>query len=139
MSGPTPNPILQAAAIPYRMENGSPRFCLITSTSKGNWGFPKGIIDPGETAEETALKESAEEAGLGGKIVGGPLGGFIYHKWGTSLEVIVFLMQVSAVANHWDEMELRNRTWCSESETRNALGRNEYLPLLDAALKRISG
>ena len=138
MSHPTPDPILQAAAIPYRMEKGSPEFCLITSINNGRWGFPKGIIDPGETPVETALKESNEEAGLSGEILGKPLGRFVYQKWGTSLEVTVFLMAVSTAADAWDEMELRQRSWCGEDETRNKLHRDEYQELLDAAMKRIT-
>ncbi len=138
MSQPTSSPILQAAAIPYRMKNGSPQFCLITSMGKGNWGFPKGIIDPGETPVETALKESDEEAGLSGEIVGEPLGRFVYHKWGTSLEVTVFLMRVSSAAEQWEEMDQRKRCWCDAAEARKKLNRNEYLVFLDAALKRIA-
>lgn len=33
------------------------------------WSFPKGLIDPGEKTEETALREVREEAGVEAKIV----------------------------------------------------------------------
>jgi 8-oxo-dGTP pyrophosphatase MutT (NUDIX family) len=137
MSRQTPDPILQAASIPYRMKNGSPEFCLITSISKGNWGFPKGIIDQGETPVETALKESAEEAGLSGEINGKPLGCFRYKKWGSSLDVTVYLMKVSAVADQWEEMDLRKRCWCGAAEARKKLNQNQWLEFLDAAVERI--
>ena len=138
MSHPTPDPIPQAAAIPYRMKKGSPEFCLITSINNGHWGFPKGIVDPGETPVDTALKESNEEAGLSGEIMGKPLGRFVYQKWGTSLDVTVFLMKVSTDDDEWDEMELRKRVWCGEDETRKKLYRGEYQELLNAAVKRIA-
>ena len=138
MSRQESGPISQAAAIPYRMKKGSPEFCLITSIGKGNWGFPKGLIDPGETPVETALKESDEEAGLGGEIIGKPLGRFVYEKWGSSLEVTVFLMKVSKVADEWEEMQLRKRTWCNEEKALERLHRQEYQELLAVALKRIS-
>src|SRR5262245_1798891 len=80
-------PIAQACAIPYRLVEGRLEFCLITSISKGHWGFPKGIIDPGETPMETALKEAHEEAGLSGRIVGPLLGSYSYEKWDTTLHV----------------------------------------------------
>lgn len=33
------------------------------------WGFPKGLIDPGEKIEEAALREVREEAGVEAKII----------------------------------------------------------------------
>ena len=53
---------IQASVIPFQRRNGQIEFCLIT-TRKRNWIFPKGIIDPGETMEQTAAKEALEEAG----------------------------------------------------------------------------
>jgi 8-oxo-dGTP pyrophosphatase MutT (NUDIX family) len=37
---------------------------------EGVWALPKGLIDPGEGAKETALREVAEETGLEGETVG---------------------------------------------------------------------
>jgi 8-oxo-dGTP pyrophosphatase MutT (NUDIX family) len=37
---------------------------------EGVWALPKGLIDPGEGAQETALREVAEETGLEGEPVG---------------------------------------------------------------------
>lgn len=39
------------------------RYVLICQTN-GDWGFPKGHAEPGETEEQTALREISEEAGL---------------------------------------------------------------------------
>jgi phosphohistidine phosphatase len=129
--------LLQAGTVPYRIRRGRPEFCLITSIRKGTWGFPKGIIDPGETPEETALKEAEEEAGLHGQIVGDPLGQYEYRKWGTALLVTVYLMQVTAVDDDWDEAEVRERRWCPAGKARAVLRRNELRELLDAALEQI--
>jgi len=35
---------------------------------EGVWALPKGLIDPGETAAETAVREVAEETGLAGRL-----------------------------------------------------------------------
>ena len=37
---------------------------------RGLWALPKGRIDPGERAEETALREVAEETGAHGRSLG---------------------------------------------------------------------
>jgi 8-oxo-dGTP pyrophosphatase MutT (NUDIX family) len=37
---------------------------------EGVWALPKGLIDAGESSEETALREVAEEAGVRGRLVG---------------------------------------------------------------------
>jgi mutator protein MutT len=37
---------------------------LLIRDMNGNWTFPKGLIEPNETAEQAALREIAEETGL---------------------------------------------------------------------------
>lgn len=37
---------------------------LLIQDSKGRWTIPKGHIEPGETARQTAIREIGEEAGL---------------------------------------------------------------------------
>ena len=129
--------IQQAAAIPYRYREREPEFCMITSIRQGTWGFPKGIIDPGETAEETALKEAEEEAGLHGRIAGDLLGRYEYCKWGAVLAVKVYLMQVTAADDDWQEADLRERRWFRAEEALAAIDRNELRELLAAARQRI--
>ena len=138
MSSDTSHPILQACAVPYRRRGDRLEFCLITSIRKGTWQFPKGIIDPGETPIETALKEAEEEAGLHGHVFDGPLGGYEYAKWGTTLAVTAFLMEVEAADDHWEEANLRRRCWCGAEGARRILGRDELRRMLDAALARLA-
>ena len=132
-----PEPIDQASAIPYRRHDGKLEFCLITSIKRGRWMFPKGIIDPGETYVETALKEAEEEAGLHGSIVGEPLGTYEYHKWGTTLYVKVTLMSVSHADEQWPEADVRQRRWVDAEQARKLLDQAELRELLDKALRRL--
>ncbi len=37
---------------------------LLIASLQGDWGFPKGHVDEGETEEETALRETKEETNL---------------------------------------------------------------------------
>jgi 8-oxo-dGTP pyrophosphatase MutT (NUDIX family) len=50
--------------------------------AEGVWALPKGRIDPGESGEETALREVAEETGAHGRSLG-KLGDVKYwFNWG---------------------------------------------------------
>ncbi len=42
---------------------------VIKTTEEGRWQLPKGIVDPGETAEQAALREVREEAGINCELV----------------------------------------------------------------------
>ena len=130
--------ILQACAVPYRDgSDGEPEFCLITSSGRGDWVFPKGVIEPDETLKMTALKEAEEEAGLLGEVEGKPLGQYDYRKWGTTLRVTAFLMHVTGVEDEWDESDVRRRCWCSVKKARSKIQRDAILELLDKAITRL--
>ena len=129
----------QAGAVPYRRNGKSLEFCLITSSGSGRWGFPKGVIDPGETVEQTALKESLEEAGLHGRIIGEPIGSYRYEKWETTLTVLVLLMEVDSCDKQWDESDIRERCWVTAEKARELLCRPRLLKLLEAAVERLEG
>jgi 8-oxo-dGTP pyrophosphatase MutT (NUDIX family) len=137
MASASPEPVPQATAIPFRWRDGRLEFCLITSIQKGHWAFPKGIVDPGESDVEAALKEAHEEAGLAGAIVGEPLGEYVYVKWGRRLQVSVRLMRVTHAADQWSEQGVRQRRWATAEEARTLIARPELRALLDRAVERI--
>ncbi len=130
----------QVCVIPYRRvseRDAPPEFCLITSLIKRRWIFPKGLIDPGETPVQAALKEVWEEAGLKGEIVGSPLGNFNDQKWGCDLQVQVLLMAVSETMEVWPEVDQRQRQWVSAPAALNQLKRRELKTFLQAAHQRL--
>ena len=127
----------QASALPFRYRQGELQFCLITSTGKQRWCFPKGIIDPGETPVQTALKEAEEEAGIRGRIVGKPLGDYQYRKWGRLLTVVVMLMHVEKTLEQWEEAEHRERKWVAAAEATQLLDRGRLRQFLLEAVKRL--
>lgn len=103
----------QAAAIPFRHREGMVEVCLVTTLKAGRWTVPKGFIDPGDTAPETAVKEAREEAGVHGRVVGGPVGYYDVRKPGGRHRVVVYLMRVDRVDDSWEEQSLRQRRWTS--------------------------
>ena len=55
---------ISAGGVVVRLHGGRPLFLLIRDSYR-NWGFPKGHLEPGETAHAAAIREVAEETGLG--------------------------------------------------------------------------
>lgn len=100
----------QSAVIPYKIEGGSIKILLIKSR-KGKWIVPKGIIELGLTPQESALKESIEEAGVEGIVDEKLLGEYKYDKWGGVCNVRVFPMLVTKEYEKWEEDYFRIRKW----------------------------
>ncbi len=129
--------IQQAAAIPFRKNGSDLEFCLITSSGSRKWTIPKGIVDPGETPDETAEKETLEEAGLRGRIKGKPIGEYSYRKWGVKLIVAVYLLEVKVQDKKWDEMKIRTRRWCNPGKAKKLLAGHPARALVKQAEKRL--
>jgi len=55
---------VSAGGVVVRLDAGRPLFLLIRDSYR-NWGFPKGHLEAGETADAAAMREVAEETGLG--------------------------------------------------------------------------
>ena len=89
---------------------------LVTSIGGKRWVVPKGCLEPGKTAGETALQEAWEEAGLVGALGQEPIGSYCYEKYGTLYHVIVFLMHVTEATEDWPERALRQRCWLSPTQ-----------------------
>ena len=49
--------------------SGASRVLLVHRPAYDDWSFPKGKSEPGETIEQTALREVEEETGLACRIV----------------------------------------------------------------------
>jgi 8-oxo-dGTP diphosphatase len=54
----------------FRRRGGGVEIAMIAVKGGAAWCLPKGMVDRGESPEETALREVWEETGLSGRIVG---------------------------------------------------------------------
>lgn len=134
MSEPMPNRGTiprQSAVIPIRRSSQGVQICLIRRKGSTAWGIPKGFIDPGDTHEQAALNEAYEEAGISGQLLGETIGMYEYKKYGASLTVAVFLMEVLQEEAAWREMRFRERRWCSLEEARALLDNHPVRSLLE--------
>ena len=102
----------QSAVIPYRIRDDRLQVLVITSSKKNHWVVPKGIHDPGLTAQESAAKEAEEEAGIFGDVETQAVGQYRQEKWGAACTVTVYPMRVTAMVEDadWDESH-RERQW----------------------------
>jgi 8-oxo-dGTP pyrophosphatase MutT (NUDIX family) len=60
---------VSAGGVVYRRRGGKTEVALISVGEAARWQLPKGLVGRGETPEGAALREVAEETGLGCEIV----------------------------------------------------------------------
>ncbi len=106
---------VQSAVIPYRVRADSAEILVITSRKAKRWVIPKGVKEPGLSAQASAAREALEEAGIEGVVSAQPVGHYEYSKWGGTCRVAVFAMAVETVHEHWQE-SYRRREWVGVDE-----------------------
>lgn len=55
---------ISAGGVAFRESGNDVEIAVILTLHEKRWQLPKGIIDPGETPEQAALREVREEAGI---------------------------------------------------------------------------
>jgi 8-oxo-dGTP pyrophosphatase MutT (NUDIX family) len=73
-----PNMSLRVAAVCYRRTENGLEFLLVRTRSNRGWTFPKGHVEPGESARHAARREAMEEAGVSGLMEAVPLTRYRY-------------------------------------------------------------
>ncbi|MBI2861781.1 MAG: NUDIX domain-containing protein [Chloroflexi bacterium] len=103
---------------------------VLRRTAKGEWIFPKGHIEAGETPEQAAIREVAEEVGLEAEVVR-PLGEVQFRYQGDLYRVTYFLMQAARFRASWATHLGRDAYVCSVEEARQLLSFDDLRPLLE--------
>ncbi|MGB8214149.1 MAG: NUDIX domain-containing protein [Anaerolineales bacterium] len=118
-----PNLPQRAATICYRPGPAGLEFLLIHS-QEGGWSFPKGRLEPGETAWQAAQREAFEEAGVTGLIEPQAFTTFLYFKQvpphlGVEYRVAAFLLLVEHLQPPQEAG--RSPTWFSPEAAQAAI------------------
>ncbi|MDJ0521747.1 MAG: NUDIX hydrolase [Planctomycetota bacterium] len=111
----------QSGVVPFREGDDGPEILLVTNNRGTKWGIPKGIHEPGYSAQASAAKEALEEAGVLGEVLDEVLGTYTVKKWGGTCTVTVFPMRVTR--------ELGEEAWAESHR------RRRWLPAAAAARK----
>ena len=110
----------------------------------GSWTFPKGKIEEGETLEETAMREIAEEVGLHTLRLLGTLTPlrYIYTRNGQvdkTVHYFVFEHTGTEEPKGQKEEGIQDPTWVLLSDAHNDIGYpDSNTPLLEETKKIIS-
>ncbi len=125
----------QAGGIVFR-RNGAGISVLLVRAKRdpSAWIFPKGHIEPGETARATAVRETREEAGVQGEAIG-EIGDPQEFEWlGRWYRVQYFLIRMSSES---DETDGREKAWFTFDEALDRVSFPSARDLLRQARKTI--
>ena len=128
-----------AGGIVFRRDGAEPLFLLVKDRF-GRWTFPKGHIDPGETSEEAARREVAEETGLVTVRSHGKVKTIQYWFHWRGERVLKKVAYYLFEADRPQEIVLQaaegitDHTWVPGDEALARMGYKNNLPPLEAAI-----
>lgn len=130
----------QAAALPYRFENGKLKVMIVTSRRTRRWVFPKGSM--GKAKEwQAAAQEAYEETGVSGEIARKPLGRYLSLKvrgekaW--NVDVALYPLKIEKFHKKFPEKSQRKRKLVSVKRARKMLSQPEMGELVEALAKQV--
>ena len=106
---------------------------VLRHTSKDEYLFPKGHIEPGETLEQTAVREVEEETGLEAVIVA-DVGETSFTYAGEEYRVNLFLMRATRQSMQWDDHLGKDVVTVPLERARETLSFEGYREAMDRAL-----
>ena len=123
-----------SGAVTVRRDGTTMRILLVTAEgNKEHWVFPKGHIEPGESAEQAALRELHEETGVVGENLG-PVATSTFTRGTEPISVQYYLVRF---VEQQETSEGREQEWCTIAEAQAKLSFPDTRELLTAAAPTI--
>lgn len=125
-----PSEIIQAGGIVFLGGD-----VVLRRTAKGEFVFPKGHIEEGESREEAALREVEEESGLHCRILF-EAGETAYELAGDHYRVILYAMQAVKETPGWPRHQGRDAFRFTQAEAQKKISFSASRRVLKDALRR---
>ena len=130
MKRATATTVLKAGGVVVKGEGRGLRVLVIRSSDGARWVFPKGHVEPGESAEQAATREVREEAGV--ESVVRRFAARERHDEGTrQVEVCYYLLEYR---NDVAPSEDREKRWCTPGEAHRLLSFDDLRDVLHQAV-----
>ena len=135
---------VSAGGVVYRTDGDEVEVAICGRSSPRIWGLPKGTPDPGETREQTALREVTEETGLQVEIEAfidsidywfvRPSDGVRYHK-----TVFYYLMPTTGGDVSLHDHEFDEVRWFPRDEAFEKLTYENEVRIVEKGVSMVSG
>lgn len=120
----------QAGAVAVRGRGGTAEVLLVSAKkTPGQWIFPKGHVEAGETPAAAAIRELREEAGVEGEVIR-PLGQSSFRSGDEQAHVTYFLVRFIRQVPSAEQRKLK---WLPFRQARALLTFDDARSLLDKA------
>ena len=125
----------QAGAVVFRRAGDGLEILLVRAKKTPNqWIFPKGHIEAGESAQDAAVRETREEAGVIGRVVKPLTPPLEFESGGERVRVRYYLVKATGETR---PSEVRDKKWCAPAAATRDLSHDDARDLLRRALPAI--
>lgn len=134
---------VSAGGVVVREGAEGPEVLICKAAGYHKWVLPKGLVDPGETHQQTALREVREEVGVEAEIVGelGQPETYVYMARGTRVfkTVHYYLMRYVSGRPEDHDYEIEEARWVRFDEGIEMMGFEGGREMLRRARAALSG
>jgi 8-oxo-dGTP pyrophosphatase MutT (NUDIX family) len=126
----------QAGAVVYRRDDNRVRILLVRARrNPEDWIFPKGHVEPGETADVAAVREAEEEAGVTGRVVSRIAPAVTFTQQDRRVRVKYFLVEFKREVRSSERREL---AWLAPPDALKRLTHESARDVLERALTKLA-
>jgi 8-oxo-dGTP pyrophosphatase MutT (NUDIX family) len=131
------DPLIAAGVILRRATASGDRWLLLRGAKHGEWGFPKGHQDAGESVFDTALRECVEETGIALLAVEGAPIELHYRVPDGRAKTVVYFPAVTACQAVVLSHEHDDGAWMAAGAVQRALPHANLRSLFAAYLREL--